>query len=105
MVGATHGTPAGFGQPSGSGSQQPPPPPLDLAEFLAAQNELLRQIVQGATTRWAQCPPTSSCELSGFLGNSAPSVQCDGGALRCGCLDSHNRVHVFSTCGAMFGCE
>ena len=46
MVGATHGTPDGFGQPSGS-SQQPPPPPLDLAEFLAAQNELLRQFAQG----------------------------------------------------------
>ena len=47
MVGATRGTPNGFGQPSGSGSQQPPPPPLDLAEFLAAENELFRQIVQG----------------------------------------------------------
>jgi len=47
MVGSTRGTPDGFGQPSGSGSQQPPPPPLDLAEFLAAQNELFRQIVQG----------------------------------------------------------
>ena len=46
MVGATRGTPDGFGQPSGS-SQQPPPPPLDLAEFLAAQNELLRQFAQG----------------------------------------------------------
>jgi len=47
MVGATRGTPDGFGQPSGSGSQQPSPPPLDLAEFLATQNELLHQIVQG----------------------------------------------------------
>ena len=47
MIGATRGNPDGFGQPSGSGSQQPPPPPLDLAEFLAAQNELFRQIVQG----------------------------------------------------------
>ena len=47
MVGATHGTPDGFGQPSGSGSQQPPPPPLDVAEFLATQNELLRQFAQG----------------------------------------------------------
>ena len=47
MVGATRGTPDGFGQPSGSGSQQPPPPPLDLAEYLAAQTELFRQFVQG----------------------------------------------------------
>ena len=105
MVGATRGTPDGFGQPSGSGSEQPPPPPLDLAEFLAAQNELLRQIVQGATTRWAQCPTTSSCELPRFLRNSAPSVQRDRGAFGHGCLDSHNQVQVLSTCCAMFGCK
>ena len=49
MVGSTRGTPDGFGQPSGSGSQQPPPPPLplELAEYLAAHTELLRQVVQG----------------------------------------------------------
>ena len=47
MIGATRGNPDGFGQPSGSGSQQPPPPPLDLAEYLAAQTELFRQFVQG----------------------------------------------------------
>ena len=32
---------------SGSGSQQPPPPPPGIAEVLAAQTELLRQLVQG----------------------------------------------------------
>ena len=47
MVGTTRGTPDDFGQPSGSGSQQPPPPPLDLVEFIAAQTELLCQIIQG----------------------------------------------------------
>ena len=47
MVGATRGTPNGFGQPSGSGSQQPQPPPLDLVECIAAQTELLCQIIQG----------------------------------------------------------
>ena len=44
MVGSTRGTPGGF-QASGSGT--PPPPPPGLAEVLAAQTELLRQIVQG----------------------------------------------------------
>ena len=47
MVGATRCTPNGFEQPSGIGSQQPPLPQLDLAEFLAAQCELLRQFTQG----------------------------------------------------------
>ena len=47
MVGATRGTPEGFGNASGNGSQQPPPPPPNLAEYLAAQTELLRQLVQG----------------------------------------------------------
>jgi len=46
MVGPTRNTPSGFGGASGSGSQQPPPPP-NFGEFLAAQTELLRQLVQG----------------------------------------------------------
>ena len=41
MVGATRGTPSGFGA-SGSG-----PPPPGFTEIIAAQTELLRQIVQG----------------------------------------------------------
>ena len=51
MVGATHGTPEGFGNASGNGSQQPPPPPPNFAEYLAAQTELLRQLVQGQQQR------------------------------------------------------
>ena len=46
MVGPTCGTPGGF-QASGSGEPPPPPQPSDLAEVLAAQTELFRQIVQG----------------------------------------------------------
>ena len=46
MVGSTRGTPDGFADASGSGSQQPPPPPPGIAEVLAAQTELLRQLVQ-----------------------------------------------------------
>ena len=47
MVGSTRGNPEGFVNASGSGSQQPPPPPPGIAEVLAAQTELLRQLVQG----------------------------------------------------------
>jgi len=43
MVGTTRGNPDDFGQPSHSGSQ----PPIDLAEIIATQTELFRQIVQG----------------------------------------------------------
>ena len=39
---------------------------------------------------WTQCSSTSSCWLSRFLGNSAPSVQQDRRTTGCGCLDSHN---------------
>ena len=46
MVGSTRGTLGGF-QASGSGEPPPPPPPPNLAEVLAAQTELFRQIVQG----------------------------------------------------------
>ena len=46
MVGGTRGTPGGF-ETSGSGEPPPPPPPSGFAEVLAAQTELLRQLVQG----------------------------------------------------------
>jgi len=49
MVGATRGTPGGFGD-DGNGSHQLLPPPYlppGLAEVLAAQTELLRRLVQG----------------------------------------------------------
>ena len=42
MVGATRGTPSGFGA---SGSEPLPPPP-SFTEIFATQTELLRQIVQ-----------------------------------------------------------
>ena len=47
MVGHTRGSPEGFGRETGSGSQQPLPPPPNLAELMAMQTELLRQLVQG----------------------------------------------------------
>jgi len=47
MVGVTRGNPDGFGNASGSGSQQLPPPPPGFAEVLIAQTELLSQLVQG----------------------------------------------------------
>jgi len=51
MVGPTRGHPEGFGNASGSGLQQPPPPPPNFAEYLAAQTELLRQLIQGQQQR------------------------------------------------------
>ena len=47
ILGSTRGNPEGFVNASGSGSQQLPPPPPGIAEVLAAQTELLRQLVQG----------------------------------------------------------
>ena len=51
MVGPMRGTPEGFSHGQASGSQQPPPPPPppppNLAEVMALQTELLRQLVQG----------------------------------------------------------
>ena len=47
MVGHTRGSSEGFGRETGSGSQQPLPPPPNLAELMAMQTELLRQLVQG----------------------------------------------------------
>ena len=47
MVGSTRGTPEGFSHGQASGSQQPPPPPPSLAEVMALQTELIRQLVQG----------------------------------------------------------
>ena len=45
MVGSIRGSPSGFGA-RGSGNPPPPPPPLGIAEVLAAQTEILRQLVQ-----------------------------------------------------------
>ena len=47
MVGSMRGTPEGFSHGQASGSQQPPPPPPSLAEVMALQTELIRQLVQG----------------------------------------------------------
>ena len=46
MVGSTRGTQEGFSHGQASGSQQPPPPPPSLAEVMALQTELIRQLVQ-----------------------------------------------------------
>ena len=43
MVGSTRGSPNGFGA---EGNGNPPPPPQGIAEILAAQTEILRQLVQ-----------------------------------------------------------
>ena len=45
MVGSTRGSPSGF-RGGGNGNPRPPPPPLGIAEVLAAQTEILRQLVQ-----------------------------------------------------------
>ena len=45
MVGSTHGSPSGFGA-GGNDNPPPPPPPPGIAEVLAAQTEILRQLVQ-----------------------------------------------------------
>ena len=45
MVGSTRGCPSGFGA-GGNGNPPPPPPPPGIAEVLAAQTEILRQLVQ-----------------------------------------------------------
>ena len=45
MVGSTRGTPSGFGA-GGNGDPPPPPPPVGIAEVLAAETEILRQLVQ-----------------------------------------------------------
>jgi hypothetical protein len=46
IVGSTRGTPEGFRTDQASGSQQPAPPPPNLAEVKARQTELLDQLVQ-----------------------------------------------------------
>jgi hypothetical protein len=46
MVGAMRGTPEGFRADQASGSQQLPPPPLNLAKVMARQTELLNLLVQ-----------------------------------------------------------
>ena len=45
MVGSTRGSSSGFGA-GGNGNPPPPPPPAGIAEVLAAQTEILRQLVQ-----------------------------------------------------------
>ena len=45
MVVSIRGSPSGFGA-RGSGNPPPPPPPPGIAEVLAAQTEILRQLVQ-----------------------------------------------------------
>jgi hypothetical protein len=44
MVGSTQGSLSGFG--AGGNGNPPPPPPAGIVEVLAAQTEILRQLVQ-----------------------------------------------------------
>ena len=60
MVGSTRGTPEGFSHGQASGSQQPPPPPPSLADVMALQTELIRQLVQGQQNQ--QCSQQQGCE-------------------------------------------
>ena len=53
MVGSTRGTPSGFGA---GGNGDPPPPPVGIAEVLAAQTEILRQLVQAQQQPWGGLP-------------------------------------------------
>ena len=45
MVESTRGSPGGFGV-GGNGNTPPPPPPSGIAKVLAAQTEILRQLVE-----------------------------------------------------------
>ena len=69
MVGATRGNPEGFGDANGSSSQRPPPPPPNFAEYLAAQTELLRQLVQGQQQQQQQRggPNVHQPQAAGYL--------------------------------------
>ena len=60
MVGSMRGTPDGFSHGRASGSQQPPPPPPSLADVMALQTELIRQLVQGQQNQ--QCSQQQGCE-------------------------------------------
>jgi hypothetical protein len=76
MVGPTHGTPGGF-QASGSGTPPPPPPPPGFAEVLAAQTELLRQIIRGQQQQNQQRggrnePQPQSAMYLDFFGTQPP---------------------------------
>ena len=51
MVGSTQGSPSCFGA-RGNGNPPPPPPPPGIAEVLAAQTEILRQLVQAQQQQW-----------------------------------------------------
>ena len=51
MVGSTRGSPSGFGA-RGNGNPPPPPPPAGIAEVLAVQTEILRQLVQAQQQPW-----------------------------------------------------
>ena len=76
MVGPTCGTSGGF-QASGSGEPLPPSPPPNLAEVLAAQTELFRQIIQGQQLQQQQQDEynTHQSQAAGyrdFLGTQPP---------------------------------
>ena len=78
MVGSTRGTPEGFSHGQASGSQQPPPPPPSLAEVMALQTELIRQLIQGQQNqpRSQQCGREDHIPQAGryqeFFGTQPP---------------------------------
>src|SRR5579859_1551161 len=78
MVGGTHNTPEGFGEPSGSGNGQqqvpPPPPPLppSMAQILVTQNELLRQLIHGQQQGGRHHHQPQTARYQDFLGTQPP---------------------------------
>ena len=73
MVGSTRSTPGGF-DASGSGTPPPPPPMPDFAQVLAAQSELLCQLVQGNHQQRGEHRDhhPQSTTYSDFLGTQPP---------------------------------
>jgi len=75
MVRSTRTSLGGF-EASGSGTSPPPPPPPSLTQILAAQTELLHQLVQGQQAQQPQRghhdhhPPAAT--FSDFLGTQPP---------------------------------
>jgi hypothetical protein len=108
----TCNTPSDFGA-SGNGQPQQPPPPSNVAEVMAAQTELLRQLVQGqqAFQQFQQqhgghnAHQSQAAGYLDFLATQPPLFHKTEEPLDADAFDSHNRVQVFSTCGAMFRCK
>ena len=74
MVGSALGTPSGFGA-GRNGDPPPPPPPVGIAEVLAAQTEILRQLVQAQQQPRGGHYAHQASELPRFPQYSASAIQ------------------------------